>query len=164
LLVGEILTASRVEAPESSLQMEQIRVDELIARLMEEYAAGINERELQLTANLLPVEIITDVSVMYRALSNLISNAVRYTPERGQIRISIEESLLTIENECEPIPETELAKLFEPFYTRDPGRDKSKSGTGLGLHIVARSLERLEIPYTVENSNLGLKFQITINR
>lgn len=102
--------------------------------------------------------------MLYRVMSNLISNAVRYTPDGGAVRVSIEQTdlghLLSIENECDPIPQEELSKLFEPFYTRSYNRDKTQSGTGLGLYIVGRNLDRLAIPYEVESTSLGLAIHI----
>lgn len=77
--------------------------------------------------------------MLRRALANLLSNAIRHTPENGNIRISIESSTdgttLTIENSGEPIPAEHLTRIFDRFYRADPSRHRSSEGAGLGLAI-----------------------------
>lgn len=166
LLVGEILGASKADITGDEPELSSVFVDELVERAVAENMYCIHEKGLELTRELPPVSIISDSGMLYRAISNLISNAVRYTPQNGEIRVAIVEEetgrRLYIENECEPIPADELAKLFEPFYTRSYSRDKAKSGTGLGLYIVRRSLERLNIPYEAENTESGFRVSLMI--
>jgi signal transduction histidine kinase len=164
-LVGEILSASRADVSENELELCEVGVDELLERAIAENQYQQYEKGLRLERQLPSVSIMTDPNILYQALSNLISNAVRYTPAAGEIRIYVTEEpnrRLVIENSCEPIPEDELPKLFEPFYTRSLSRDKATSGTGLGLYIVKRSLERLGIPYDAHNTEFGFCVELWI--
>jgi len=164
VLVGEILGASKADVIDDDLELSDMFVDELVERAIAENMYQIHEKKLTLTQKLSPMVIISDPDTLYRAISNLISNAVRYAPRNGEIHVTIAgegtKRQLSIENECEPIPKDEIPKLFEPFYTRSYSRDKTKSGTGLGLYIVRRSLERLDIPYEANNTDLG--FQVSL--
>lgn len=167
LLVDEIISASKSDALGEALDFAGLSVDGLAERVLREYAVQIHENALNVTTALMPVTITTDEAVLYRSISNMLSNAVRYTEPGGELRIDVFEDeagkWFTIENQCEAIPADEIAKLFEPFYTRSYSRDKQKSGTGLGLYIVKRNLERLGISYTAENGELGLKISLKLN-
>ena len=90
--------------------------------------------------------IIGDKLMMRRAISNLLSNAIRHTDENQQINIKIEmmeskQIRLTIENPCEPISQEHLTKIFDRFYRIDPSRQRNSEGSGLGLAITKSIIE-----------------------
>lgn len=161
-LVKEILDASKGDYPAQDIQAEETDVDILLEQVFEEFEPMTKEKELCVEKDISPVSIETDSAMLYRVLANLVANAVRYTPEKGEIYVVLTGGLLSIENKCEPIPDEELEKLFEPFYTRSMSRDRAHSGTGLGLYIVKRNLERLKIPYKLENTGTGIKMTIIL--
>ena len=71
--------------------------------------------------------------------------------------------VLSIGNDCgEPISDMDLQKILEPFYTRSYSRNRDTSGTGLGLYIVRRGLERLKIAYRLDNSNSRFEFSLIL--
>jgi two-component system heavy metal sensor histidine kinase CusS len=78
--------------------------------------------------------------VIRRAISNLLSNAIRHTPPGGTLRVHISPQefgavQLVVENSGAPIPAEHLPRLFDRFYRVDPSRQKASDGTGLGLAI-----------------------------
>jgi two-component system heavy metal sensor histidine kinase CusS len=90
--------------------------------------------------------IVGDKLMMRRAISNLLSNAIRHTDENQQININIEmmeskQTRLTIENPCEPISQEHLTKIFDRFYRIDPSRQRNSEGSGLGLAITKSIIE-----------------------
>ena len=90
--------------------------------------------------------IVGDKLMMRRAISNLLSNAIRHTDENQQININIEmmaskQIRLTIENPCKPIPQEHLTKIFDRFYRIDPSRQRNTEGSGLGLAITKSIIE-----------------------
>jgi two-component system sensor kinase Ihk len=163
-LVAEILNASQAEGAQAGLPaFTETALDELVEHALADHAVLLESKELRLQTELLPVTISTEPAAFYRVLTNLIGNAARHTPPHGEIRLVLNQRHFSIENTCPPIPPQELSKLCEPFYTLSYSRGKAESGTGLGLYIVKRNLEMLNIPYTLENTKLGLKVQLTIN-
>jgi len=88
--------------------------------------------------------IAGDALMIRRALSNLLSNAIRHTPRGGSVSLSIEATaasatILRVDNTGETIPAEHLPRLFDRFYRIDPARSRSSEGAGLGLAI-ARSI------------------------
>lgn len=160
LLVSEILNALKADNSEELEESEETSVDGLLQYALADYAVAIRKKRLHITSDLVSVSIITPPSVFYRVLANLVGNAVRHTHEDGAITITLSKEKLVIENQCESIPPEDIPKMFEPFYTRSYSRDKAESGTGLGLYIVKRNLERLGIPYRTESTQMGLKFSL----
>jgi|GEM_PF-721754 len=107
--------------------------------------------------------IVTCERAMRTALSNIVCNAVKYADTASVIRVWAENSKLVIENQCPTIPEEHLARLFDPFYSVNYSRDKSKSGTGLGLYIVKKNLDALGFAYAVSNTETGVAFSIDMD-
>ena len=92
-----------------------------------------------------PIIVLADSDRTAQVLLNLLSNAIRYTPEKGMITISItaedEYALLKVQDTGIGIPPKEITKIFERFYRVDHSRSRSSGGSGIGLTI-ARSLAR----------------------
>lgn len=100
----------------------------------------------------------TNRMLLQNVFSNLLSNAARYAT--GGISISFSQNTLSIANECEPIAETDLKNIYEPFYTLSQSRVRSQSGSGIGLYIVKRNLDALKHKFTMRNTEQGVVFEI----
>lgn len=118
---------------------ESIQLAQEVRDLFEFYEALAEEKgihlELQGTCS-----VWGDRLMLRRAVSNLLSNALRYTPREGTVFVCLSEadglSVLTVENPGQTIPEHHVARLFERFYRADPSRQQATGeGTGLGLAI-----------------------------
>ena len=99
--------------------------------------------------------------MLKKALSNIISNAVNYTDNGKNINIYFENNSLIIENECEPISKNHLEHIFDAFYRAEFDRNKNSGGNGLGLYIVKQILNSLDINYSFDSMENGMKFKIT---
>ncbi len=163
-LLYEILNASKLDTTENIIKSEPVKISELIKDALEKNRLFIEEKKLDINFEKTDIIIQSDKKILDNTISNLISNAVKYTENNGAVTVSVTDEgecyCLSLENQCEPIPEKELRKLFEPFYTRNYSRSRNKSGTGLGLYIVKRNLESLQLPYKLENTKSGVKFNI----
>ena len=93
-----------------------------------------------------------------------MENAVKYSPQGGEIRISIkdsrEKSCLQIENTGVHIPTDKIPCLFQAFYRQEESRSKETGGAGLGLYLVNKALELQHISYEAQNTQEG--FQISL--
>ena len=99
-------------------------------------------------------------ALLRRAVGCLLENAAKYSPENGRVSVRLTNSrnhLLTVENDCEPIPETELPRLFEMFYRGDKARDRA-GGHGLGLAILQKILALHGLTCKAENIKGGVRF------
>jgi two-component system, OmpR family, sensor histidine kinase CpxA len=98
---------------------------------------------------------MADSELLVRAVSNLVRNAVRYAGDAGPISVSAErigeEIELRVSDEGPGVPETELPKLFDPFYRVDTSRARETGGVGLGLAIVKTCVESSRGTITCRN-------------
>jgi len=111
-------------------------------------------------------KISGDRLMLRRAISNLLSNAIRHTPHSGLINVFIdhsnpEETNLAIENSGETIAMEHLSRLFDRFYRVDPSRQKASDGAGLGLAITKSIIEAHQGNIQVFSSNGTTRFKIT---
>ena len=107
-----------------------------------------------------------DRLMMRRALSNLLSNAIRHAPRDGTVRVLIDrrdsgETQLAVENPGEDIEPEHLPRLFDRFYRVDPSRQKASDGAGLGLAITKSIVEAHGGTIRISSSNGSTRFAIT---
>lgn len=105
-----------------------------------------------------------DKELFTKALSNIISNAVKYTDEYKKIRIYFKDRSLIIENECIPIPKEHLENIFKAFYRVEFDRNKNSGGNGLGLYIIHQILSIHKLPFTFEAMEDGMRFIILFKK
>ena len=118
---------------------EMVHLAQEVHDLFEFYEALAEEKGVHLAVSG-TCDVWGDRLMLRRAISNLLSNALRYTPAEGTVKVSLTESdgqcHLAVENPGPTIPEQHLARLFERFYRADPSRQQATGeGTGLGLAI-----------------------------
>jgi signal transduction histidine kinase len=154
LLINDVLNAT--QAMDHKVQKEAEDIGELLNEVIERYESLLLGKNW--TFEKFRYTKKTNKVLLKTAFSNLISNAVKYTT--GEIKIKFEGGVLSIENECEPIDEDSLQKIFEPFYTLSQSRSRSQSGNGIGLYIVKRNLEALKLKYIMRNTEKGVVFEI----
>ena len=149
-LVDQMLVIARLE--KSSSSKEKINLYQLINELIGQFNAVANEKKL--VFNLQgdrDVEVQSDTASLIILLNNLLDNATRYSPDKGEITISVHANdfpELIIGNSGTVIPEQDSERIFDRFY-RVPGT--SSTGCGLGLSISKRVAEMLNIRLSVVN-------------
>jgi two-component system sensor histidine kinase KdpD len=158
-LVGELLTMSRLESGQA-LELEPRSYPELVGAVLERLAPQLADRRLliQLPEDL-PAVLIDELQVD-RLLTNLLDNAIDFTPVGGRIefgaRVEAGRLLAWIENEGPMIPPADVARIFDKFWT---GR---ASGTGLGLAIARLIVERHDGRIEVHNRRSGPRFTFSL--
>lgn len=124
---------------------EKVDLAAEVASLLEFYEAVVEEKGIALDSSGHGI-VYGDRLMLRRAISNLLSNAVRHTPEKGRLTVNIDDStgstlVLSVENTGEDIAAEHLPRLFDRFYRVDSSRQHFGEGTGLGLAIT-RSIAR----------------------
>lgn len=148
LMIKDILNTSNLQiftVPEKS---EPIDLGEFMIRVCEPYLNIIQSKNIDFCFEQEnSKKILMPPKLMQKAISNIISNAVNYTDREKKVTIKIVSNVLMIQNECEPIPEQQLAKVFQPFYRLDFSHSQNTGGNGLGLYIVDTIFHNLGIKY-----------------
>lgn len=156
-LVEQVLTVTRMEFGQMELHPEHVNVRELLCELGDECRAIAEEKGLSIRVQSVNETILTDVTMVKRAIKNLISNAIAYSdpsapkPEivLGARRIGTKKLSIGIYDCGHGIPKSEQDRVFSTFYRGDAGREKPGSGYGLGLSIVRGIARQLGIEVTV---------------
>lgn len=167
-LINDLLDLSRLEAGSQPLDLALLNLEDWIHHVTEPFLERTAQHQQQLTVTVsqeIP-PVTTDFSCLGRVLTELLTNACKYTPAGEQIRIdahlAMGNLLIVVSNSGINLPPAELDRIFDKFY-RIPSNDPWKhGGTGLGLTLVKRLVEHLQGTITVENVNHCLSFIITL--
>jgi two-component system sensor histidine kinase CpxA len=164
-LIGRILELSKSDIHEIPLKIEQFNPSDLITEVLELYQSTINRKELRLKKEISSTFLISgDEEALRTALTNILDNAVKFTPEKGQITVKAfsekDGMVMSITNTSGPLSGEDLVRIFEPFYRVD--RSQSK-GSGLGLAITKRIIERHGGSINARNSVEGLEIRIRLS-
>lgn len=138
-LISDMLFIARADHDEGVLQLEPVRLHEVAQRVAEFLSLVADERCVTIDVQGSAV-VRADPLLAERAITNLVSNAVRHARADTCVRIAISETpseaALTVSNLGDTIPASELDRIFDRFYRLDAGRARHEGGSGLGLAIV----------------------------
>ena len=167
-LINDLLDLQRLEAGVQPLELENINLNDWLSNIVEPFATRAHTQQQQLTINIAPdiPTLTTDLSALKRILSELLHNACKYTPPCEKITLTavvIASNLqLSVMNTGVELPPEELPRIFDKFY-RVTRVDRWKhGGTGLGLALVKRLVERLQGAVQVESSQQQVCFTVQI--
>lgn len=164
-MIHEVLEMSKLSVSTKNVVLTKVNVSELLSSLCEPYQLIAATHDIQFHLELKEtVSAVLPVREFSKALSNILANAVAYTPNGKRVSVYIQNHKIVIENECTPIAEKELPHIFEPFYRPDLSRSRSTGGNGLGLYIVATIFRALNVPYsfTPMEQPQGMRFTIQL--
>ena len=158
-LVKEILTISKIEMDGLAGKAELVPLTDTLAKVMETLLPLAQERQITVHSQLAEdVTVSGNASLLEKAIHNILSNGIRHSPEGAEVFIHLTPSVLTVTNTGTSIPEEDLPVLFTPFYRVEKSRNKATGGSGLGLYLVKTILELHGIPYSMVNTEDGVKF------
>jgi signal transduction histidine kinase len=165
-LTGGLLELSRLESPVQAPQLVAVSLLPLVQEAGELYASRAEQAGLafELSMPEAPVSVLGDEGELTTALSNLLDNALKFTPEGGQITLGCRQegdsAMLWVEDTGPGITEEDLPHLFDRFYR---GRSSAAyPGSGLGLAIVQAIVDRHEGWVKAENTARGARFTIEL--
>lgn len=141
-LIEDLLTLSRIEAGTFTLRMGPVDLRDVVARTWEATETIRHDRDLAWVVETgdVPVVVTGDEGQLDRALTNLVTNAVKFTEDSGRVRVSLgtdqQCAVLTVEDTGIGISPAERARMFERFFRSAEAQERAIAGTGLGLSIV----------------------------
>lgn len=133
-LIGDLVQLSRDDAPPRS--PERLDLADVVDRAVER--ARRRGPGLTFDVSLMPHPMLGDPATLERAVTNLLDNAVKFSPSGGTITVAMDGETVTVSDEGPGIAEEDLPHIFERFYRSD--RSRNTPGTGLGLAIVAHTV------------------------
>ena len=164
-MIHEILETSKLSVSTKNAVPIKINVSELLASLCEPYQLIATTHGVQFHLKIDDaVSVELPIHEFSKALSNILGNAVAYTPNGKCVSVYLRAHMIVVENECTPISKEELPHLFEPFYRPDFSRNRETGGNGLGLYIVATIFQTLNVPYSFVpmEQPQGMRFTIQL--
>lgn len=137
-----------------------------VMKVFDFFEAWAEERNVTLKFNGMPCLTEGDPQMFRRAINNLLSNALRYTPEGKAVTVSLREQEnnveLVVANPGVPIPEEHLPRLFDRFYRVDPSRQRKGEGSGIGLAIVKSIVSAHHGKIRVESDAVSTRFILSV--
>lgn len=163
-LVEEMIQVSKYEILERPSQTKEIDLLELINRLLKRQTYLIEEKEM--AVNVYGEENFTieaDEERITKAISNIINNGIKYSPNNSELNIRLlnkDKKILEIQNTGTTIDEKLKDKIFKPFFRVEKSRNRKTGGSGLGLYIVSQVLKEYNFKYNIKNRKDSVVFTI----
>lgn len=166
-LLDDMLSLSKLEEGKINLQLDCLQVDKLTENIVNDLRTLTKPGQRIITSHHGESEIVCDAKVIKIMISNLGSNAVKFSPENSDIYITTSTTkdtfTLKVQDRGIGIPESDKKHLFERFFRA--GNVTNIEGTGLGLNIIAKYVELLKGKISIESKeNEGSTFTITLPR
>jgi len=171
VLVTNMLELSKLEAGTAKPNFEDFNINRLINKVLKIHKPDFEEHKFNVNFNSTNQYsyVYADPFQMEQVFTNLITNAIKYTPSGNDINVNIEEGLdrfkLSVQNMGTSIPEEEINKLFDKFYRIDKSRERTqRNSTGIGLSIVKNILELHHSEFNIHNIDNGVEFYFYLSK
>ncbi len=168
-LVNSLLNVSRIELGTFAIEPKKVDVKEIIDSLLKELTPSIEEKKIKISKELDSKikKIPLDAKLIRMVIQNLLTNAIKYTPEGGLVDISAKKRrkdlLISIKDTGYGIPKKEQSKIFGKMFRAENIKEKDTTGSGLGLYIVKSVIEQSEGRTWFESEEgKGTTFSFTI--
>ncbi len=161
-LIDNILNISRIESGMTRVTKKTISLNGVLKQVMEVAMPSAREKQITLIDQLTPVyfSVDADRDMIYQAALNLISNAIKYTPVGGTVRIQLaadettNELTVLVSDSGVGVPEDAMKHLFEKFFRVEQHKNMAK-GSGLGLNLTRQIIEGLHRGRMIVKSEFG---------
>lgn len=169
-LVDQLMLMARFENQKQSLKIEKIYLNALILDTLAMYSEKIKAKKLIIKNSFLSEYFIeSDNYLVSIVISNILSNAIKYSVDYGEVNISISvnnnTTVCTISDNGIGISNVDLDKILNPFYRSNPTNHPEIKGQGLGLSIVKRVCNLLDISLNIESKvDKGTTVKLTFNK
>lgn len=169
-ITNDLLELSNMQQGKIEIRKSTFELNEVIRRALIAFEKRISEKQLDvsLVIHEEKTHVVSDQILLERVLSNLLDNAVKFTPQGGQLNIRTWEEndhiLLEMMNTGTAIDSEELKRIWERFHKGDSSRGEYRTGFGLGLAIVKEIISKLEERIRVESGKDFVKFIFSIKK
>jgi len=165
-LIGRILMLSKLDLKDKPLSFQPVNPVDLMQGLLSRLTPAFEQRSLHLTADFsFEPPLWGDPDALQTTFSNLVENAIKYSPPGGRVSVEMkevgEEMELLVTNTSDKIAEEDLEKIFEPFYRLGTKRE---AGFGLGLAIAKKTIEAHGGTIQACNVEEGYRMRIALPR
>jgi two-component system phosphate regulon sensor histidine kinase PhoR len=167
-LVDDLADLSRFEGEELELALEPVFAGALMDEVVRGLEAQSNAKGLKVTCSGLDdaPAVMAEERALEQVLVNLVDNAIKYTPEGGEVRVDVaakgRDVLIEVANSGPGISAKHLPRVFERFYRVDAGRSRELGGTGLGLSIVKHLVAKIGGGITVDSDGGWTRFKLIL--
>ncbi len=169
-LVDQLLLLARFENQFQSLKTEKIYLNSLILDILTRYSLKINAKKISVNHSFSKEYYVeSDNYLVSIIISNIISNAIKYSYENNEISILLSQNesstICTISDKGIGIPKEDLDKIRNPFFRSNPTQNPDIKGSGLGLSIVARLSGLLNVQFEIQSKiNTGTSVTLSFQR
>lgn len=158
-LVQEILAVARMGGSDFRLTRTDLDLSRMLQAVCRKYSGPAEDKQIALHTSIQPgVHCQGDPRLMEKAFSNVIGNAVTYSPPGASVHVALTDKTFTAENTGVHLEPRDLCQVFTPFYRVDKSRSRNSGGSGLGLYITKTILERHGIHCAMTNTKDGVLF------
>lgn len=169
VLIGNLFELSKLDSASVTPNLEAFSVPELVQDIAQEFQLEAEDKNIRLETNLDANTAFTigDIGLIQRVLENLVGNAIRFTPDGGEITLSIAErpesvAVAVTDTGC-GIPDKDIPRIFDRFYRSENGEEAGSESSGLGLAIVKRILDLHDSRITVVSKvDAGTTFEFEL--
>ncbi len=144
-IISDLLTLVRLDQREIPINVTEVNLNEMIQNLLKRLAPLAHKKNIDLIYES-HREVIAEIDIvkLSLALTNLVENAIKYTPDGGNVTIllqgDLQDAFITVKDTGIGIAKEEQSKIFERFYRTDKTRNRETGGTGLGLAITYKTI------------------------
>jgi len=158
-MVNDVLHSGSV-AEQALRQEKRLRIDQLIAEVVDDYTLLAKTRGMTFTVTTEPTTIRINRDMIRHVISNLVSNAVRHGDAGSVIKITCDQHELAIKNTCKPLTKRQLQHIFDPFYRSNSDKKQHGDSSGIGLYTVKMLLDAKGLDYDFTPHGRGMRFVV----
>ena len=158
-IVKEILSAARMGGSDFQLVRSELDISRMLGKASREVKGRGEDKEIDMRVEIQPdFHYDGDGRLLEKVFSNVLGNAVAYSPSGAVVTVVLRNGRFSVENTGVHIAKEDLEQIFTPFYRVDKSRSRNTGGSGLGLYITKMILDHHGIPFSMENTDAGVRF------
>jgi signal transduction histidine kinase len=166
VLVGELLQVTRAEGDPAGLNVEPLRLDELVRVIIDDVHIEAERHQIGIDVDVCEAEMQGNPELLRRAIENIVRNAIRYSTEGSHVQVSLKRAgpvyRIAVRDFGSGVPDEAVAQIFDPFYRVEKDRGRTSGGVGLGLAIAKRAVDLHRGVIKASNQHPGLLVEIEL--